>query len=74
MSTACCVTAWLAFNEPTIASQVRGMLGLPFTPSIGALVVLSVAGGLSLVGLAYGLPMTLAAWSHEPRRSAGATF
>jgi hypothetical protein len=62
MSVACCATAWLAFNEPTIALQVRGMLGLPFTPSMSALAVMSAAGGLGLIAVAYGLPLALARW------------
>lgn len=69
MSVACCATAWLAFNEPSIASQVRGMLGLSFTPSTAALAVLSAVGGLALVALAWGIPAMLA----RPVRSARQT-
>jgi len=72
MSIACCATAWLAFSEPTIAAQVRGMLGLSFTPSIGALAASSVVGGVVLVGLAYGIPVMLAARPRTPRGSVGA--
>ena len=61
MLVACGATAFLAFGEPTIASQVRGMLGLPFTPSVELLAVNSLVGGLALVGLAYALPVAMAA-------------
>lgn len=45
----CCATAWLAFSEPWIASEVRGMLGLNFTPSMALLYAGSVLGGVTLV-------------------------
>ncbi|HET6352620.1 MAG TPA: hypothetical protein VFG89_10905 [Coriobacteriia bacterium] len=45
----CCATAWLAFSEPWIASEVRGMLGLSFTPSMTLLYAGSVLGGIVLV-------------------------
>jgi hypothetical protein len=61
MFVACAATAWLAFREPSIASQVRGMLGLSFTPTMAALAVGSLVGGAMLVGLAYAVPVILAA-------------
>lgn len=67
MSVMCCVTAWLAFSQPSIASEVRGMLGLSFTPTIGFLAVFSLVGGLALVALAYALPVMIAKWGHRER-------
>jgi hypothetical protein len=49
----CGATAWLAFGERTIASQVRGMLALPFTPPMWSLWALALFGGLALVAGAY---------------------
>ena len=59
MLVVCVATAWLAFREPWIAGEVRGMLGLSFTPSLASLVVASVAGGLMLVGSAYAIPAVM---------------
>jgi len=61
MTVACLATAWLAFREPSIALQVRGMLGISFTPSVSMLHVGSLIGGVVLVGLAYTIPSILAA-------------
>ena len=47
---------------------MRGILGLSFTPSIELLAVSSLVGGLALVGLAYGLPVAMAA--RAPRSEA----
>ena len=73
MSVACCAIAWLAFREPSIASEVRGTLGLSFAPSIRLLKVLSLFGGLVLVALASGLPVMIASPGRRQRRSAGET-
>jgi hypothetical protein len=59
----CGVTASLAFNEPTIASQMRGMLALPFTPPMWSLWALAVFGGLALVAGAYSLTKAAAHWA-----------
>lgn len=59
----CCVTAWLALRELSIASEVRGMLGLSFTPSTNALRALSLFGGLGLVALQYGAVRLGAKWA-----------
>jgi hypothetical protein len=58
-----CVTAWLALNEPTIASQMRGMFGLPFTPSTGALQTVALFGGLGLVAVEYVSTIATARWA-----------
>lgn len=71
MLVACLATAWLAFREPWIADEVRGMLGLPFTPSLVSLVIASVVGGLGLVVGAYVIPKALASW--VPRGGTGAS-
>lgn len=67
MLVACVATAWLAFREPWIAGEVRGMLGLSFTPSLDSLAVASVIGGLFLVSSAYAIPAVMLL----RRRSAG---
>lgn len=56
MLLACVATAWLAFREPWIADEVRGMLGLAFTPSLAMLVLATVVGGGILVAAAYAIP------------------
>lgn len=57
----CCVTAGLAFREPSIQRQVKGMLGLAFTPSMGQLIAGSLIGGALLVVSAYGIARFMAA-------------
>jgi hypothetical protein len=74
MFIACLATAWLAFREPSIASQARGMLDLPFTPSMGVLAASSAIGGLGLIALAFGIPVMFAAWGDKGHGSVGATF
>jgi hypothetical protein len=59
MLIACLATAWLAFHEPSIQSQVRGMLGLNFTPSIAQLAVGSALGAVLLTGMAYAIPVIM---------------
>ncbi|HML51989.1 MAG TPA: hypothetical protein PKD84_11390 [Propionicimonas sp.] len=61
MLAACAATAWLAFREPWIADEVRGMLGLTVTPSLAALVLASAVGGMALVATAYAIPAVLIA-------------
>lgn len=56
MFVACVATAWLAFREPWIADEVRGMLGLASTPSLVTLVLATAVGGLALVAAAYAIP------------------
>lgn len=59
----CCATAWIALTEPTIASQVRGMLGLSFTPSMDALRALALLGGAGLVAGGYVSTTAAAKWA-----------
>lgn len=73
MLVACLATAWLAFREPWIAGEVRGMLGLSFTPSLVSLVIASVLGGLGLVAIAYVIPKALVNRVNHRSRGASAT-
>ena len=59
----CCLTAWMALREPTIGAQVREMLGLPFTPSIDQLRVVSLVGGVGLVIAEYFSTAMTAGWA-----------
>lgn len=60
MLVACTATAWLAFGEPTITSEVRGMLGLSAELSLSLLGMLSLLGGLGLVFMSYIIPVAIA--------------
>lgn len=70
MLLACTATAWLAFREPWIATEVRGMLGLSFTPSLMSLVGATLVGAVMLVASAYLIPRAMFAWrtrrAHSP--------
>lgn len=70
MLVACLATAWLAFREPWIAGEVRGMLGLPFTPSVTSLAVATVFGALLLVASSYLIPKAMLAWRGRRTQSA----
>lgn len=59
MLVACLATAWLAFHEPSIQPQVRGMLGLSFTPSIAQLAVGSALDAVLLTGMSYAIPVIM---------------
>lgn len=63
MAALCCATAWLGLSDPYTAGDLRGMLGLGFTPSLGQLWVLAVVGGMSLVATEYLLTWAAARWA-----------
>jgi hypothetical protein len=50
----CVATAWMALREPTIGSQLRGMLGLPFEVTMPMVYATIVCGGASLLAAEYG--------------------
>jgi hypothetical protein len=59
----CCATAWMALSEPTIASQLKGMLALPFTPTRAMIYALIVVGGFGLVAAEFGGTLATARWA-----------
>jgi hypothetical protein len=59
----CCATAWMALSEPTIASQLEGMLALPFTPTRAMIYALIIVGGSVLVAAEYGGTLATARWA-----------
>jgi hypothetical protein len=63
MAVLCCATAWLALSDPYTAGDVRGMLGLAFTPSADQLRLLAVVGGITLVGVEYVATAVTAGWA-----------
>lgn len=63
MAVLCCVTAWLALSDPYTASDVRGMLGLGFTPSADQLRLLAATGGAALVVVEYAATAAAARWA-----------
>jgi len=50
----CVATARMALNEPTIRSQMRGMLGLPFEVTTPMIYATIVVGGAALLAAQYG--------------------
>jgi hypothetical protein len=70
MALLCCATAWLALSDPYTAGDVRGMLGLGFTPSRMQLWTLSIVGGLALVAMEYALTTVAATWAARLRKVA----
>jgi hypothetical protein len=63
MGALCCATAWLGLSDPYTAGDLRGMLGLGFTPSSDLLRLLAVVGGVTLVGMEYLLTWAGARWA-----------
>jgi hypothetical protein len=59
----CCATAWMALSEPTIATELRGMLALPFTPTSTMIYALILVGGPALVAAEYGATLATARWA-----------
>lgn len=51
----CVATAWMALHEPTIGSQMRGMLGLPFEVTTPMIYATIGVGGAALRGGVVGL-------------------
>jgi hypothetical protein len=49
----CVATAWMALREPTIGSQLRGMLGLPFEVTMPMISATIFCGGASLLASEY---------------------
>ena len=58
----CCVSAWLALREPTLPQQLRGMFALPFTPTVEAVRLLVIVGGILLVAAEYPATFVAARW------------
>jgi len=58
----CGVTAWLALNEPTMGSELRSMLGLPFVVTRPMIYGIIVVGGVGLLAVQYGLASLTARW------------
>lgn len=51
----CAAGALLALNEPSICSQLRSMLGLPFEVTMGMVWALILGGGAGLLAAQYGM-------------------
>jgi hypothetical protein len=68
----CCTTAWIALREPTIGWEMRGMLGLSFTPSWGEMSAVAVLGGFGLVVLGYSVTASVAGWAARFEQTRGA--
>jgi hypothetical protein len=67
MAALCAVTAWLALTDPYTAGDVRGMLGLSFTPSVDQLRLLALLGGVALVVTEYAATSVTAGWAARLR-------
>lgn len=50
----CVATAWMALSEPTIGSQMGGMLGLPFEVTVPIIYATIGGGGAALLVAQYG--------------------
>ncbi|NTW29478.1 MAG: hypothetical protein HGA39_08990 [Coriobacteriia bacterium] len=50
----CVATAWMALNEPTMGSELRGMLGLPFEVTWPMIYAIIIVGGAVLLAAQYG--------------------
>jgi hypothetical protein len=49
----CVATAWMALNQPSIGSEVRHMLGLPFEVTMPMIYATIVVGGAGLLAAQY---------------------
>jgi len=70
MAALCCATAWLALSDPYTAGDLRGMLGLGFTPSSAQMWLFAVVGGVTLVGVEYVLTRASTLWAASLRSAA----
>lgn len=58
----CCASAWLALSQPSLPQELRGMFGLPFTPTVQAVRSLIIGGGIMLVAAQYPATLVAAKW------------
>lgn len=59
----CFATAWLALHQPSIDRELRGMLALPFTPTMSMIWALILGGGATLLIAEYYATLATARWA-----------